>query len=160
MYLEELVKIGNDSRVNEAEFSQPLCTALQIALVNVLYGWGIRPSSVVGHSSGEITAAYAAGAITAELAIIIAYYRGKITKELTTKGAMAAVGLGRDQVTPYLEDGVVIACENSPRSVTLSGDATTLQKAVDSIKRDLPDAFCRELRVPVAYHSRKTFPSV
>ncbi|EFE33181.1 uncharacterized protein ARB_07933 [Trichophyton benhamiae CBS 112371] len=150
---EELVKIGNDSRVNEAEFSQPLCTALQIALVNVLYGWGIRPSSVVGHSSGEITAAYAAGAITAELAIIIAYYRGKITKELTTKGAMAAVGLGRDQVTPYLEDGVVIACENSPRSVTLSGDAATLQKAVDSIKRDLPDAFCRELRVRVAYHS-------
>ncbi|EGE05508.1 fatty acid synthase S-acetyltransferase [Trichophyton equinum CBS 127.97] len=114
---------------------------------------GIRPSSVVGHSSGEITAAYAAGAITSELAIIIAYYRGKITKELATKGAMAAVGLGRDRVTPYLEDGVVIACENSPLSVTLSGDVTTLRKAVGSIKRDLPDAFCRELRVSVAYHS-------
>ncbi|GBF65175.1 highly reducing polyketide synthase [Trichophyton mentagrophytes] len=150
---EELVKTGDDSRVNEAEFSQPLCTALQIALVNVLYGWGIRPSSVVGHSSGEITAAYAASAITSELAIIIAYYRGKITKELATKGAMAAVGLGRDRVTPYLEDGVVIACENSPLSVTLSGDVTTLRKAVGSIKRDLPDAFCRELRVSVAYHS-------
>ncbi|EZF22032.1 hypothetical protein H112_05022 [Trichophyton rubrum D6] len=150
---EELVKTGDDSRVHEAEFSQPLCTALQIALVNILYGWGIRPSSVVGHSSGEITAAYASGAITSKLAIIIAYYRGKITKELATKGAMAAVGLGRDQVTPYLEDGVVIACENSPLSVTLSGDAAALKKAVGSIKRDLPDAFCRELRVSVAYHS-------
>ncbi|EFQ96831.1 fatty acid synthase S-acetyltransferase [Nannizzia gypsea CBS 118893] len=150
---EELSKTGDDSRVNEAEFSQPLCTALQIALVNIFNRWGIRPSSVVGHSSGEITAAYAAGAITSESAIIIAYCRGKATKELKRKGAMAAIGLGRDKVTRYLEDGVVIACENSPQSVTLSGEAATLENVMASIKKDLPDAFCRRLRVSVAYHS-------
>ncbi|KAM5491840.1 Mycolipanoate synthase [Microsporum canis] len=150
---EELLKAGDNSKVNEAEFSQPLCTALQVALVNILYRWGIKPSSVVGHSSGEITASYAAGAITSKSAIIIAYYRGKVTKGLSKKGAMAAVGLGRDQVTPYLGDGVVIACENSPSSVTLSGEAATVDNIIRSIKSDLPDVFCRQLRVSVAYHS-------
>ncbi|KAL3478889.1 hypothetical protein BJX99DRAFT_268945 [Aspergillus californicus] len=150
---EELSNPEDSSRVNEAEFSQPLCTALQIALVNVLSSWGITPSSVVGHSSGEITAAYAAGAITARSAIIIAYYRGKLAKQLEGKGAMAAVGLGRDGVAPYLEDGVVIACENSPQSVTLSGDSFVIDRVIELVKKDLPDTFCRRLRVSTAYHS-------
>ncbi|KAL4900418.1 hypothetical protein BDW74DRAFT_182748 [Aspergillus multicolor] len=141
------------SRVNEAELSQPLCTALQIALINVLSAWGIAPSSVVGHSSGEIAAAYAAGAITATAAIIIAYYRGKLAKQVEGKGAMAAVGLSREQVMPYLENGIVIACENSPQSVTLSGDSVVVDKAVDAITRDHPDILCRRLRVATAYHS-------
>lgn len=146
--------------VNEAEFSQPLCTALQIALVNVLYGWGIKPSSVVGHSSGEIAAAYAAGAITARSAIIIAYYRGKLAKEQEGKGAMAAVGLGRDEVTSYLEDGAVIACENSPQSVTLSGDKAKIDSIMRRIKTDSPDVLCRRVRVSIAYHSRKSLYSI
>ncbi|KAK2814254.1 Type I Iterative PKS, partial [Arthroderma sp. PD_2] len=150
---EELTKVGDDSRINEAEFSQPLCTALQVALVNVLHGWDIKPSSVVGHSSGEIAAAYAAGAITAKSAIIIAYYRGKVAKGQKRNGAMAAVGLGRDKVTPYLEDGVVISCENSPSSVTVSGDSDKVDKIMGTIKNDSPDALCRRLRVSVAYHS-------
>ncbi|KAF3484394.1 Fum1p [Arthroderma uncinatum] len=149
----ELAKVGDDSKANEAEFSQPLCTALQIALVNILYTWGIKPSSLVGHSSGEIAAAYASGAITARSAIIIAYYRGMVAKELKKNGAMAAVGLGKDKATQYLVDGVVVSCENSPGSVTLSGDADKVDKVVGTIKNELPDVLCRRLRVSVAYHS-------
>jgi acyl transferase domain-containing protein len=141
------------SRINEAELSQPLCTALQIVLVNILSAWGITPSSVVGHSSGEIAAAYASGAISARSAIIIAYYRGKLAKELEGKGAMAAVGLSKDLVAPFLEESVVIACENSPQSVTLSGDSTAVDIVVDAIKRDRPDILCRRLPVSTAYHS-------
>ncbi|KAL4735276.1 hypothetical protein BDV11DRAFT_173962 [Aspergillus similis] len=141
------------SRINEAELSQPLCTAFQIVLVNILSAWGISPSSVVGHSSGEIAAAYASGAISARSAIIIAYYRGKLAKQLEGKGAMAAVGLSKSRATPYLEEGVVIACENSPQSVTLSGDNAVVDRVVDTIKRDHPDILCRRLRVSTAYHS-------
>ncbi|KAL6237837.1 hypothetical protein BDW75DRAFT_237890 [Aspergillus navahoensis] len=142
-----------ESRINNAELSQPLCTALQIVLVNILFEWGITPSSVIGHSSGEIAAAYASGAITAESAIIIAYYRGKLAKQVEGKGAMAAVGLSRDQVAPYLKDGVAIACENSPESVTLSGDSAVVDEVADAITKDYPDILCRRLRVSTAYHS-------
>ncbi|GLA46024.1 putative PKS/NRPS-like protein biosynthetic cluster [Aspergillus niger] len=150
---EELSKEGRGSRVNAAEFSQPLCTALQIALIDVLHSWGIRPSSVVGHSSGEIAAAYAAGAITAQSAIIIAYYRGLAAKRQDGTGAMAAVGLSAEDVQPYLQDGVVIACHNSPCSVTLSGDPPAMDTVVNRIKSEFPDVLCRRLKVSIAYHS-------
>ncbi|KAJ5175567.1 Fum1p-like protein [Penicillium canariense] len=150
---DELTKIGKSSRVGEAEFSQPLCTALQIAIVDLLYSWGLKPCSVVGHSSGEIAAAYAAGALTSRSAVIISYYRGKLAKSQEGKGAMAAVGLGPGDVSSFLEDGVVIACENSPQSVTLSGDAEKVEKVLGKIKASDPDILCRKLRVSTAYHS-------
>jgi acyl transferase domain-containing protein len=52
--LEELLKPLEESRINSPAFSQPLCTALQIALVDLLKTWGVQPKAVVGHSSGEI----------------------------------------------------------------------------------------------------------
>lgn len=71
---------------------------------------------VVGHSSGEIAAAYASGELSAEVAIIIAYFRGHSMKTFSFKyhGGMAAVGLGSDKARPFLKPGVLIACENSP----------------------------------------------
>ncbi|TVY38283.1 Highly reducing polyketide synthase, partial [Lachnellula occidentalis] len=63
---EELLKLSKMSRLNSAEYAQPITTAVQIALVNLLRSWNIHPSAVVGHSSGEIAAAYAAYAISAE----------------------------------------------------------------------------------------------
>lgn len=75
---EELNKAGTRSRVSLAEFSQPLCTAIQIALVDTLESIGIMPHAVVGHSSGEIAAAYAAGALTAREAMTAAHHRGAV----------------------------------------------------------------------------------
>ncbi|KAM0470501.1 hypothetical protein ACHAPX_009867 [Trichoderma viride] len=150
---EELMRPAEESKIQQPEFSQPICTALQIGLVNLLKGWGITPAAVVGHSSGEMGAAYAAGALTLEEAIIIAYYRGQVTQNYGRAGAMAAVGLGREAVVAYLREGVVIACENSPKSVTLSGDVECLDEVIAHIKEDLPETFARKLRVERAYHS-------
>jgi acyl transferase domain-containing protein len=72
--IDQLLKLEDESRLHEAEFAQPLRTAIQVALVNLLKRLGILPSAVAGHSNGEIAAAYAAGAITAGEATIIAYY--------------------------------------------------------------------------------------
>lgn len=115
------------------------------------------PDSVVGHSSGEIGAAYAAGAITAESAIKIAYYRGRISKFARKDGAMVAVGLGPQVVGPYLVDGAVIACENSSTSVTVSGDEIAVDEVAAKVRELHPDVLVRRLRVQQAYHSRK-FP--
>lgn len=142
------------SRINEAEFSQPLCTALQIGIVNLLRSWGVSPVAVVGHSSGEIAAAYATKALSAKAAIIIAYYRGQISKKQYCSGGMLAVGMGRESVTPYLVEGVVLACENSPDSVTLSGDHGQVKQVAEHITEDKPEMFVRHLKVGVAYHSR------
>ncbi|GAB1195403.1 hypothetical protein APSETT444_004662 [Aspergillus pseudonomiae] len=58
-FLAELSKPNESSRISEATLSQPYCTAIQIALVDLLKSWGIRPAIVCGHSYGEIAAAYA-----------------------------------------------------------------------------------------------------
>lgn len=148
------------SSVHLAEFSQPLCTAVQIAIVDLLADWGIRPVVTVGHSSGEMAAAYAAGLISAKTAITAAYYRGKVTQDVRTGGAMMAVGLGAEAVEPYLSDlraKVVVACHNSPSGVTLSGDADALQGL--KAKFDAEKIFARSVMTSgKAYHSHYMTP--
>lgn len=151
----ELAEGEGSDRIDQAEFSQPLCTAVQIALVNLLRGWGVFPAAVVGHSSGEIAAAYTSNAITAKSAIIIAYYRGQVCMKQLRSGGMLAIGMGQDVITPYLNKGVVVACENSPESVTLSGDKTQINKIAARIADKQPDVFVRHLKVGMPYHSRR-----
>ncbi|KAL8656993.1 MAG: hypothetical protein Q9226_002364 [Calogaya cf. arnoldii] len=155
-----LLEPAGTSRIQEPEFSQPLCTALQIGVVDLLSSWQIKPVATVGHSSGEIGAAYAAGIHTAEEAIIMAYYRGKVLATHTTRGLMMAVGLGPEEVTPYLskpKGKVVIAAVNSPGGVTLSGD----EEAVQELKTifDEQKTFARLLQTGgKAYHSHHMAP--
>lgn len=150
---EELLKPSKTSRLNTAELSQPLCTAIQVALVDLLASIGVVPAAVVGHSSGEIAAAYASGALTAKEAILGAFHRGAITKTQTKAGAMAAIGLRWEAVERFLVPGVMVACENSPQSVTLSGDADKVKEVVSNIKDAEPDVLARLLKVDKAYHS-------
>ncbi|KAI1503395.1 KR domain-containing protein [Biscogniauxia marginata] len=148
------------SPIHEAEYAQPLCTAVQIALVDLLADWGVRPVVTVGHSSGEMAAAYAAGLISLETAITAAYYRGKVARDVREGGAMMAVGLGAEAVEPYLSDlkgKVVLACHNSPSGVTLSGDADALQNL--KTKFDAENIFARFLKTSgKAYHSHYMAP--
>ncbi|KAK1961219.1 beta-ketoacyl synthase domain-containing protein [Colletotrichum sublineola] len=145
-----------ESRLSEAEFSQPCLIAIQVALVDMLRSWGVVPSAVVGHSSGETAAAYASGAITAEEAILIAYHRGQITRRIKAahNGSMAAVGLGRNQVEQFLRPGVIVGCENSPSSVTLSGESDVLQEVLHNIRLKNPEVLARALQVECGYHSQ------
>ncbi|KAL2875906.1 hypothetical protein SGCOL_008902 [Colletotrichum sp. CLE4] len=152
--IEELNKPKESSRLQEACISQPLCTAVQIALVDTLRATaGIKPFAVVGHSSGEMAAAYACGKLTSDEAIVAAYYRGVVSSEVTKSGAMAAVGMGRTEVLQFLRPGVGIACENSPTSVTISGDSQIIQAILNQILEAKPDTLARLLKVDTAYHS-------
>ena len=143
------------SKIDEPELSQPLCTAIQIAMVNLLERWAITPVATVGHSSGEIAAAYTAGYVSAEDAMIAAFYRGKATLAGKNNGAMLAVGVGATEITPYLqrfEGKVGIACHNSPQSLTLSGDATAIDELAANMKK--ANIFARVLKTRgMAYHS-------
>jgi acyl transferase domain-containing protein len=152
---EEVLKPADTSRMAEAEVAQPVSTALQLALCNLLSRWNVLPVATIGHSSGEIAAAYAAGSLTMRDAILLAYYRGAASGAQTRAGAMAAVGLGYDEVAKWLRPGVVIACENSPSSVTLSGDADALRSVLSTLQELHPQVFQRVLKVNKAYHSRE-----
>jgi acyl transferase domain-containing protein len=68
---------------------------------------------------------------------------------------MAAVGMSPTELGPFLLDGVVVACENSPQSTTISGDVVQVEKVLNDIAQKQPDTFLRKLRVEVAYHSCK-----
>ncbi|KAI9658048.1 MAG: Type I Iterative PKS [Bathelium mastoideum] len=149
----ELLKPEERTRIHEAEFSQPLCTAIQIGIVTVLRSIGVAPAAVVGHSSGEIAAAYASNAITAEAAITIAYYRGNALKKQNRAGGMTAVAMSKEAVSSFLIHGVVVACENSPSSVTLSGDKEKLDAVANAIKAVHPGVLIRALKVEMAYYS-------
>jgi acyl transferase domain-containing protein/NADPH:quinone reductase-like Zn-dependent oxidoreductase len=155
-----LLEPAERSRVSEAAFSQPLCTAVQVALVQLLESWGIRPVVTVGHSSGEMAAAYAAGLISAREAITLAYYRGVVTGRVETQGAMLAVGLGAEDVAPYLTDAqgkAVVACHNSPAGVTVSGDADAVEQV--KAKLDADGVFARIVKTNgKAYHSHHMAP--
>lgn len=152
---QKLSEIDIAVSLNEPCYAQPIITAVQIALVKLLRRWGIQASAVVGHSSGEVAAAYTAGAITAEAAMLISYYRGLATSQGARRGSMVAVGLSKTQVQPLLERDVVIACENSPQNVTLSGDTEAMTICRKRIQESFPDASMNTLDVEVAYHSRK-----
>ncbi|KAF5239311.1 hypothetical protein FANTH_10014 [Fusarium anthophilum] len=150
---EELRKPSKLSRVSSAEISQPLCTAVQIALVDTLKSVGIVPSAVVGHSSGEIAAAYASGALTAAEAIVTAYFRGAVTTRQKRPGSMAAIGMGWEDTAKHLVPNATIACDNSPKSVTISGDSDAVKAVVEDVKKTRSNVLARLLQVDKAYHT-------
>ena len=151
--------------MDDPAYVQPICTALQIALVELLSSWGVRPSVVVGHSSGEISAAFCTGAVTRESAWKIAYYRGHVAalvrRSKREPGGMMSVGLSCVDIEPYLLEAnegrsceigsVSVACVNSPRNVTLAGNERKL--GVLQAKLDIDEVFARKLKVEVAYHT-------
>lgn len=152
--------MNGSSRIKEAALSQPLCTAVQIVLVDILRAADVKLDAVVGHSSGEIGAAYAAGLLTAEDAICIAYYRGHCSRlacgESGAEGGMLAVGTNHEDAIdlcaiPELEGRLAIAACNSSTSFTLSGDREAVELAKDILADE--KKFARVLQVDKAYHS-------
>lgn len=116
----------------------------------------MKPSAIIGHSSGEIAGAYASGAMTSTEAIIISYYRGITAKQISRRGAMAAVGLSHEAAALVVTGDVTVACINSPRSVTISGDVQAVENTLEAIETQDPTIFRRKLKVNTAYHSGKS----
>ncbi|KAL8832103.1 MAG: hypothetical protein Q9191_000460 [Dirinaria sp. TL-2023a] len=148
------------SAIAAADRHLPACTAIQLALVQLLHSWGIRPQSVTGHSSGEIAAAFAAGAPSFESCLSIAYYRGIVVAKLKDnhpemEGAMLAIGTSHEDANSMIEElrngQAVVACINSPFSVTASGDLSAIDELQSAAEKT--NLFTRKLPVDVAYHS-------
>jgi zearalenone synthase (highly reducing iterative type I polyketide synthase) len=156
----ELARPEAETRVRTSMVGQPICTIVQIAMVDLLRSWRIYPAAVTGHSSGEIAAAYCAGALTDRAAWEIAYHKGFVCEVLRQRspkiqGSMISVGAGADVVRSYLDSyppgQMDIACYNSPTSVTVSGDKSSIRDLLLRLMNDR--VFAKELAVDSAYHS-------
>ncbi|KAK4447802.1 Nonribosomal peptide synthetase 14 [Podospora aff. communis PSN243] len=148
------------SRIHIARISQPLCTAVQIALVDLLRSLCVSFHAVIGHSSGEIAAAYAAGKLCARDAILISYYRGMFAHLAGgadgRKGGMLAASLSREEAAELCakaeyRNRICMAASNAPSLVTLSGDINVIHRVHEELKS--ASKFSRILQVDTAYHS-------
>jgi acyl transferase domain-containing protein len=131
--LDELT--GEGAGLARTEIAQPAVFAVQAALAEIWRGWGITPDAVLGHSVGEVAAAYAAGALDLDTAVNIVVRRGEVMAGTRGRGAMAAAGLPAGRVTELIEGtGLHIAAVNSPASTVVAGDPEQLAKLADAVK--------------------------
>ena len=147
------------SRLNEIDIIQPALFAIQVALAGLWRSWGIEPQAVVGHSMGEVAAAYVAGALSLDDAARVICRRSRLVKRTIGQGLMAAVELSMEAARRVLvgyEDRVSIAVSNGPTSTVLSGDPAALEAIVDQLQRQ--DIFGRMVKVHFASHSPQMDP--
>ncbi|KKF93400.1 Lovastatin nonaketide synthase [Ceratocystis platani] len=150
------------SRVSNVDIAQIITTTVQVACIDLLASLGVEATYVIGHSSGEIAAAYAAKKITRQFAWSCAFLRGLwvrllLTRDPDVEGGMISAGLSVEDAEAFLNElqlnrnRVVIACINSPRSVTISGRALEMS----TVARELSarKIFHRVLQIPCGYHS-------
>ncbi|KAI9046205.1 uncharacterized protein KD926_004043 [Aspergillus affinis] len=127
-FVKELSEPRTAEHLRQPEFSHPLVTALQLAILSILETWNVTPSSVVGHSSGEIAAAHAAGFLDRADVIKAAFYRDR-----------AAVNKKEE-------------AESDPSSLTISGRKPALEALASEVKTE--GHFARLLLIDLAYHSK------
>ncbi|CAH0021452.1 unnamed protein product [Clonostachys rhizophaga] len=135
----ELLADKSSSNLSSPAISQPVTTAIEIAIYDLLCASGLNVDVVVGHSSGEIVAAYALDMLSAEDCMKIAYYRGLHAKP-NKSGGMLAVGLSYDDANelcsrPSFSGRIVVAASNGPTSTTLSGDYDAILEAKTLLDR-------------------------
>ncbi|PSN67734.1 hypothetical protein BS50DRAFT_620227 [Corynespora cassiicola Philippines] len=159
----ELLKDTANSRLYEAELAHPLCTAVQIALVDLLRASGVHFKAVIGHSSGEIAAAYAANFLDADAAIRIAFLRGRNISKLHPESptSMMAVNIRATSAEKICSDErflgkIYVAAHNAPLSTTIAGDVPALGTLQNELAAEGRSA--RMLRVDKAYHSPYILP--
>ncbi|HZR43258.1 MAG TPA: SDR family NAD(P)-dependent oxidoreductase [Ktedonobacteraceae bacterium] len=157
--LEELQAPEEQSHLDRIDVVQPLLFALQVALAALWRSWGIEPDAVVGHSMGEVAAAYVAGALSLDDAARIICGRSKLLLCTSGRGAMAAVELPLEQAQLVIKDYenyVSIAVNNSPNSTVLSGDPLALAEILALLEHS--GVFGRLVKVNVASHSPQMNP--
>ncbi len=151
----ELLADEAASRIDDAAITPAVMFAFQAGLAEVWRACGVVPDIVLGHSFGEVTAAYLAGGIgMADVARLVTH-RGLIRGHVERTGTMAAIGLGAEAIAPLLPaDGrIEIGGYNSPGMVTLTGEEAAIDALITRLNADDPTILTRKLALDFAYHS-------
>lgn len=147
--------LASDSDIHPASVSQPCSFVFDYALAKLWMSWGIQPSLLIGHGTGEYVAAVLAGSFTLENALHLLATRARLIANLPG-GAMLAVRAGTDQLT--LADGIELAAINSPRDCTVAGS----HEAIAAFQHELEarKTGCHRLKTSHAFHSPMMEPII
>ena len=126
------------SRVAATAVAQPAIFALQVALTALWRSWGIVPAAIVGHSAGEAAAAHAAGVLTLDDAVAVAFHRGRLLQQAEGHGRMAHVELSAAEVEEEfgaVGNGLAVAAVNGPGSTVISGPPAAIEAVTERFTR-------------------------
>lgn len=157
--LQEFTAAEEDSRMGNAEVSEPANFALQVGLADLWRSWGIQPDAIIGHSTGEFAAHYLAGALSFEDAVKLVYHHSRLQQRTSGSGRMLAIGMSYETLSKAVLDEsspVSIAAINGPTSVTISGEASVLESYAQQLETF--QVFHRFLATEVPYHSQFVEP--
>ena len=160
---------ATQKELNEVQLAQPAIFMIQCALWELLATWGVHPDCVMGHSSGEVAAAYASGALSLAEATRLVYHRATLQQRVAGSGRMLAIGLDRPGVERMLRElsvqfragngrtpQVEIACENAPANTVVCGR----EPALEPILAELGRRSLQHRLIPgnIAFHSTAMDP--
>ncbi len=155
--LEDVLRGGRgEPGLNRVDVIQPLLFAVMVSLAKLWRVCGVKADVVVGHSQGEIAAAYVAGGLSLEDAARVVALRSKALASLAGKGGMASVALGVEEALSRLGrwDGrISLAAVNGPSSTVLSGELDALGELVEEWEGD--GIRVRMIPVDYAAHSEQ-----
>jgi len=150
-----LAKVGFDlidvlTRSTERTFDNMLysfvsVSAVQVALTDLLRVLEIQPDGIIGHSAGELGAAYMDGCLTAEQTVLAAYWRGRSVLDTPDlpRGKMAAVGLSWEQIRAHIPEDCYPVCHNSDDNCTVSGPPGSMDAMIKKLTAE--GIFVREV---------------
>lgn len=143
-------------RYAHTDVAQPALFAIQVALVKLFAHYGVQPAAVIGHSVGEVAAAWACGALTLQQAVQVIFERSRQQETTKGQGQMTAVSLSADSMLSLLEahqlaNKVAIAGENSSTGCTIAGQAEALTAAENLLKEQ--GTRFKRLNLDYAFHS-------